>query len=68
MTPTHCITKHNPPHSYGDCLRACVATILDFDALDVPNFADAGVDADAQVAIELALQLIEVLLRRVKAV
>ena len=50
MTPTHCITKHNPPHTYGDCLRACVATILDFDALDVPNFADGGVDADAAFA------------------
>jgi hypothetical protein len=46
MTPAHCITKHNPPHSYGDCLRACVATILDLPTDYLPNFVDVGVDAD----------------------
>jgi hypothetical protein len=50
MTPTHCITKHNPPHTYGDCMRACVATILDMPTADLPNFADGGVDADSAFA------------------
>lgn len=45
MTPAMCRTKHNPPHSYGDCLRACIATILDLDTDFVPHFADKGVDA-----------------------
>lgn len=30
-----CKVNHNPPHSYGDCVRACVATIIDRD--DVPH-------------------------------
>lgn len=50
MTPAHCITKHNPPHTYGDCLRACVATILNLPIRSVPNFADGGVDADTAFA------------------
>lgn len=24
----NCQTPHNPPHSYGDCVRACVATLM----------------------------------------
>lgn len=38
MTPVRCRVKHDPPNSYGDCVRACVATILDLDAEDVPHF------------------------------
>lgn len=26
-----CQTDHNPPHSYGDCVRASMATLLDDD-------------------------------------
>lgn len=33
-----CIVKHNPPESYGDCVRACIASILDRD--DVPHYYD----------------------------
>lgn len=36
MTPTLCKVRHDPPHTYGDCVRACVATILNRD--DVPHF------------------------------
>ncbi len=50
MTPQHCITKHDPPYSYGDCLRACIATILDLDAEQVPHFADRGVSAEDALA------------------
>lgn len=44
MTPVHAELRHDPPHSYGDCHRAAVATILDLDIRDVPHFADGGPD------------------------
>lgn len=40
MKPVNCIVKHNPPESYGDCLRACVASVIERD--DVPHFAIDG--------------------------
>ena len=46
MTPTMCQPKHAPPASYGDCLRACVATVMDLPSEQVPHFADAGASAD----------------------
>lgn len=42
MIPVNCIVKHDPPHSYGDCVRACVASILEADAEDVPHFYADG--------------------------
>lgn len=42
MTPVICQVKHDPPNSYGDCLRAVIASMLDIDPDDVPNFADNG--------------------------
>ena len=33
-------TKHNPPESYGDCIRTCIACLLDREPLTVPNFFD----------------------------
>lgn len=38
MREVFCRVKHDPPRTYGDCVRACVATILDLDAEDVPHF------------------------------
>lgn len=38
MNPRNCSIKHNPPYSHGDCMRACLATLLDRD--DVPHFFD----------------------------
>jgi hypothetical protein len=39
MTPALCRVKHDPDAgTYGDCVRACVATILDLDTDAVPHF------------------------------
>lgn len=39
MTPAFCRVKHDPDAgTYGDCLRACVASLLDLDAEKVPHF------------------------------
>lgn len=46
MQPVHCQVKHDPPNSYGDCLRACIATVLDMDPQEVPHFADGGASGD----------------------
>ena len=35
MEPRMCLSLHNPPKSYGDCIRACVATLINED--DVPH-------------------------------
>lgn len=37
MQPVHCRTRHDPPHSYGDCVRACVASLLELPPEDVPH-------------------------------
>lgn len=43
MTPCFCRVKHNPPETYGDCWRACIATMLDIERPeDVPHFAEDG--------------------------
>jgi hypothetical protein len=50
MIPHHCIVRHNPPDTFGDCLRAAVASILDIDkTTDVPHFLRHG---DAERATE----------------
>lgn len=42
-----CRVKHDPENgTYGDCLRACVATMLGLQADDVPHFAHDGAIAD----------------------
>lgn len=38
MNPRMCTIKHNPPHTYGDCVKACIATLIDRD--DVPHVFD----------------------------
>jgi len=40
MKPRYCQVPHNPPHSYGDCIRACIATMIDRD--DVPHTFDGA--------------------------
>lgn len=44
MTPVFCATTHNPPETYGDCLRACIASVLDKPSGEVPHFAHDGAD------------------------
>lgn len=57
---THfCTIKHNPPDSYGDCLRACIASVLDIeDPATVPHFAHAKNNLD-EVMIEMRVWLRE---------
>lgn len=39
MTPVHCQVKHSEEAgTYGDCVRACVASLLDMEADAVPHF------------------------------
>lgn len=45
MTPVMCHSAHRPPERYGDCLRACVASILELDAREVPHFFERGDEA-----------------------
>lgn len=52
MIPYHCIVKHDPPNSYGDCLRACIASILDVeDIKHVPHFYSDGDDENGVVML-----------------
>jgi hypothetical protein len=51
MIPVHCRVKHDPDAGqYGDCVRACVASIMEIDAEAVPHFfhddcnGDIGMD------------------------
>jgi len=37
--------EHNPPHTYGDCFRACIASLLETDA---PHVLHDNCDADRQ--------------------
>lgn len=45
MTPVDQEFLHDPASgSYGDCQRACIASILNLPLSEVPNFAGPGVD------------------------
>jgi hypothetical protein len=48
MTPVHCRVKHDPENgTYGDCMRACVATIMDVaDGDEVPHFYHDNCDGE----------------------
>jgi len=39
MKPVESVIEHNPPDSYGDCFRACIASILELPSFEVPHFA-----------------------------
>lgn len=52
MIPHSCIVKHDPPNSYGDCLRACIASILNISNTDdVPHFYRDGDDERGQTEL-----------------
>lgn len=41
MTPVDQLRHHNPEDgSYGDCMRACIASLLDRRSSEVPHFFD----------------------------
>lgn len=42
--------KHDPPNTYGDCLRTSVACILDIDRVEhVPHFYEDGCDGETGI-------------------
>lgn len=46
----NCAVKHDPPNTYGDCIRACFATLLDVPNIAfVPHFQHDGPDHDTYV-------------------
>lgn len=49
MIPVDCMVNHNPPDTWGDCVRACVASILDLGSPDVPHFYHDGCEGDIGV-------------------
>lgn len=49
MTPVICQVKHDPPNSYGDCVRACIASLFDLDPPKVPHFAHDGCDFNTMI-------------------
>lgn len=47
MIPHKQLVKHDPPNSYGDCLRTAVACILNIEPLtEVPHFNHDGASED----------------------
>lgn len=50
MQPATCRIRHEPPLKYGDCLRACIATVMDRDTEQVPHFADLGASGEEALA------------------
>lgn len=45
MIPVNCRVKHDPDAgTYGDCIRACIASVLELDAEAVPHFAHDNPD------------------------
>lgn len=50
MTPVHCLVKHNPDAgTFGDCVRACIASLLDMRAEDVPHFYEDDCDGETGI-------------------
>lgn len=47
MKPVICKVKDNPPVTYGDCLRACVASLLELESDEVPHFMINGNPTEA---------------------
>src|SRR5688572_6272345 len=44
MIPAQCMVSHKPPHSHADCVRACVASLLDLPTAEVEHFFHDGCD------------------------
>lgn len=43
MIPVKCRISHDPTNgAYGDCMRACIASILEMQAEVVPHFGDGN--------------------------
>lgn len=49
MKPVNCTVKDDPANgSYGDCVRACVASILEMESDQVPHFYANGPAEDLE--------------------
>jgi hypothetical protein len=46
MTPHRQTIRHDPPHSYGDCHRTAVASLLDLHPSEVPHIYDNDTSAE----------------------
>lgn len=47
MIPVQCMVKHDPENGkYGDCLRACVASLLELPSENVPHFLYDGCEPE----------------------
>lgn len=56
MTPEFCRVSHDPERGqYADCVRACVASILDLPAVNVPHWFDDPENEDGQLKMQLWL-------------
>ncbi len=45
MTPIYQQIKHDPDNNqFGDCMKACIASLLDLPYWEVPHFYESGTD------------------------
>lgn len=44
MIPMMMTVKHNPPHTFGDCLRACIGSILGINPIWLPHPGRRGAE------------------------
>lgn len=42
MIPVDMVIQHDPPYTWGDCTRACIASIFELPASAVPHFISKG--------------------------
>lgn len=51
MIPHICSVKHDPPHTYGDCVRTSIASLMSIhDPMTVPHFIHDGCSGDEMFA------------------
>ncbi len=53
MIPQYMQFRHEPPTTFGDCFRACVASILELDINTVPHFHSDGCQDDGEITDRL---------------
>ena len=57
MKPVHCRVAHEPENGkYGDCVRACVASLLELEPEDVPHFYEDN--ASGEIGTERVRQFL----------
>lgn len=55
MTPTKQTILHDPANGqFGDCFRACIASLLDLPITAVPHVCDAKPDGDTTWYVEIS--------------